>query len=104
MLATNFTVSKRKGKGDRSFDSCIFCSWFYPNTDWWGFFPELQFIKLLFIPANVLDKRTFRIALFQVVSGGMSIKPSGSSPVGLPTRPSLLGYSILPLICTGENT
>lgn len=69
------------------------------------FFPEVQFIKLLFIPANVLDKRwIFRIAPFQVVRGSMSAKPSGSSPVSLPTRPSLLGYSILPLICARKNT
>lgn len=33
-ICANFILSKRKGKGHRSFDSCVFYSWFYPNPDW----------------------------------------------------------------------
>lgn len=58
---------------------------------WLAFCPELQFIKLPFIPANVLGKvRKLRISPFQVIRDSMSVKPSGSSPAVLPTRPSLL--------------
>jgi len=61
-------------------------------------------MKLLFISANVLDKRRiFKTAPFQLVRGGTSVEPPGSSPVGLSTRTSHLGYSILPLIRARKN-